>query len=87
MRSCRCWRALSGLSGRRRLERIDIFGRFRLEGRNRKVHRLWCLWCLFRAEIGAIYAEQLKELKQYETVEIANVHAVFRHVVENMVGC
>jgi len=24
----------------------------------------WCLWCLFEAEIGAIYAEALKELKQ-----------------------
>jgi len=24
----------------------------------------WCLWCLFGGEIGAIYAEQLKELKQ-----------------------
>jgi hypothetical protein len=23
----------------------------------------WCLWCLFGAEIGAIYAEQLKELQ------------------------
>ncbi len=25
---------------------------------------VWCLWCLFRAEIGAIYAEQLKELQK-----------------------
>jgi hypothetical protein len=24
----------------------------------------WCLWCLSRTEIGAIYAEQLKELKK-----------------------
>jgi len=24
----------------------------------------WCLWCLLGAEIGAIYAEGLKELKQ-----------------------
>ena len=24
----------------------------------------WCLWCLFEAEIDAIHAEQLKELKQ-----------------------
>jgi len=24
----------------------------------------WCLWCLFGAEIDAIHAEQLKELKQ-----------------------
>lgn len=25
---------------------------------------VWCLWCLFGAEIGATYAELLKELKQ-----------------------
>jgi hypothetical protein len=24
---------------------------------------VWCLWCLFGAEIGAIYAEGLKQLK------------------------
>lgn len=24
----------------------------------------WCLWCLFVAEIGAIYAEQLKQLQK-----------------------
>jgi hypothetical protein len=26
--------------------------------------RPWCLWCLFGSEIGAIHAEELKELKQ-----------------------
>jgi hypothetical protein len=26
--------------------------------------RVWCLWCLFGPEIGAIYAERLKELKK-----------------------
>ncbi len=25
---------------------------------------VWCLWCLLGAEIGAIHAEGLKELKQ-----------------------
>jgi len=24
----------------------------------------WCLWCLFEAEIGAIYAKELKELQK-----------------------
>lgn len=24
----------------------------------------WCLWCLFEAEIGAIHANELKEIKQ-----------------------
>ena len=27
---------------------------------------VWCLWCLFEAEIGAIYAEQLKQLQYKE---------------------
>jgi len=33
-------------------------------GRHRSRPLVWCLWCLFRPEIGAIYAEQLKELKK-----------------------
>jgi len=37
----------------------------------------WCLWCLFEAEIGAIHAEQLKTVAECETVEIANIDAVF----------
>jgi len=32
-------------------------------GRRRSLPLVWCLWRLFRPEIGAIYAEQLKELQ------------------------
>jgi len=47
---------------------------------------IWCLWCLCEAEIGAIHAEQLKELKKDRFVEIDSIHAVFTHVAENMIG-
>ena len=51
-----------------------------------KVVSSWCLWCLFRPEIGAIYAERLKEVETGDTVEIVNVDAVSMHIAENMVG-
>jgi hypothetical protein len=49
----------------------------------------WCLWCLSRPEIGigVTYAERLKRLQRARVVEIANIHAIFVHVAENIVGC
>ena len=46
----------------------------------------WCLWCLFRPEIRPKRPKTFETSKIVEFVEIANIHAVFTQVTENMVG-
>jgi hypothetical protein len=45
----------------------------------------WCLWCLFGAEISASCG-RVEGVESGEIGEIANIHAVFMHNVEKMIG-
>ena len=67
--------------------KITPLGQFLLEGQGCEVvmalvslvsvsARNWCYLC-----------ERFERVEKGETVEIANVHAVFMQVAENMIGC